>query len=116
MDEVSAALISKALEGLYQRYQFTAQNIANANSPDYRPVTVSFEESLAAASHQGLDAIRHVAPSQHAVAAPAGQSTSVRLDLELATASQTAMRYKALIELMGRQMALSRTAITEWGR
>lgn len=113
MDEVSAALITKALEGLNQRYMFTAQNIANVNSPDYRPMRVSFEESLRAAADDGLSAIRSVKPRViEDSSAPGG---AMRLDLELAAASQTAMRYRALIDILGRQMALSR-AVAAMGR
>lgn len=108
MDEVSAALISKALEGLHQRYLFTAQNIANANSPDYRPMRVSFEESLRAAAGRGSEAIRSVQP--RVIEDDSAVGAAMRLDLELAAASQTAMRYRALIDILGRQMALSRAA------
>mgnify|MGYP001411250812 CR=1 FL=1 len=113
MDEVSAALITKALEGLHQRYMFTAQNIANANSPEYRPMRVSFEESLRAAAERGPDAIRAVQP--RVIEDDSAEGGAMRLDLELAAASQTAMRYRALIDILGRQMALSR-AVAAMGR
>lgn len=113
MDEVSAALITKALEGLHQRYMFTAQNIANANSPEYRPMRVSFEESLRAAAERGPGAIRAVQP--RAIEDDSAEGGAMRLDLELAAASQTAMRYRALIDILGRQMALSR-AVAAMGR
>src|SRR5512147_1292254 len=109
MDEVSAALIAKALDGLNQRYQFTAQNIANANTPDYQPVHVSFEDRLRRASTQGVDAIRAVEPQLIVDAAHAAEP--MRLDLELAAASQTAMRYRALITILGQQLALNRAVI-----
>jgi flagellar basal-body rod protein FlgB len=111
MEEIATALISRALDGLNQRYAFTAQNIANANSPDYRPARVSFEESLRVASSQGLAAIEAVEP-RVAYEQPIEGETAVRLDLELATASQTAGRYRTLLDLLGRQMAIHRTLIT----
>jgi flagellar basal-body rod protein FlgB len=111
MDEIASALISQALEGLHQRYTFTAQNIANANSPDYRPARVSFEESLRVASQQGLSAIEAVRPQVAYEEAVEGEAP-MRLDLELATASQTAARYRALIDILGREMAIHRTLIT----
>lgn len=115
MDQVSAALISRALDGLHQRYMFTAQNIANANTPDYRPVRVSFEESLRAAAREGQDAILNVEPTIFVEDANADNS-AMRLDLELATASETAMRYRALIDILGRQMALHRALIAAGAR
>jgi flagellar basal-body rod protein FlgB len=111
MDEIASALISRALDGLNQRYAFTAQNIANANSPNYRPARVSFEESLRAASQQGLAAIEAVEPEVVYEEAVEGEAP-MRLDLELATASQTAARYRALVDILSREMAIHRTLIT----
>ena len=110
MDAISPVLINKALDGLSMRYLATAENIANANSPAFKPLRVSFEESLKAAARSGPEAMRNVRPSlQHVEASSMGKDT--RLDLELATASETAMRYAALIDLLGRQMQISRTVI-----
>lgn len=114
MDEVSAALIARALDGLNQRYMFTAQNIANANSAGYRPVRVSFEESLRAAASSGAEAIRAVEPRVFVETGDGAET--MRLDLELATASQTAMRYRALVDILGRQMALQRALLAAGGR
>lgn len=110
MDPVSVALINKSLDGLSMRYLATAENIANANSRDFQPLRVSFEEALKAASSQGAEAIRRVTPSvRHA--APSVAGSEMRLDLELATASETALRYAALLDLLARQMQISRTVI-----
>ena len=109
MDPVSATMINKALDGLSMRQLATAQNIANANSPGYRPLRVAFEESLRAAAAAGPDAVRRVEVRiEQAEAAADGER---RLDLELATASETAMRYAALLDLLGRQIQLSRIVI-----
>jgi flagellar basal-body rod protein FlgB len=103
-------LINKALDGLLARQAATAENIANANSPRYRPVRVSFEDALRTASRQGPDAVRTVTPRLEAD--PAGPLRGgMRIDLELATAAETANRYAALIDLLGRQMQITRTVI-----
>jgi flagellar basal-body rod protein FlgB len=111
MDNISTALVVKALDGLTLRYQATAQNIANANSPGYRPVRVRFEDSLRSAAAHGLQAIAHVKPEVELAPAPRIAS-EMRMDLEIANASQTAMRYGALITLLGREMALARTVVS----
>lgn len=108
MDPISSALIAKALDGLSMRYQATAENIANANSRGYRPVRVSFEGALKEAAGQGTAAIRGVRP-EIVHAASVGE---VRLDLELATAAETANRYAALIDLLGRQAQIARTVVS----
>ena len=110
MDPVSAVLINKALDGLSMRATATAQNVANANSPSYRSVRVSFEDSLREAARQGSAAVRQMRPTIER-APQTGAGAEMRLDLELATASQTAMRYAALVDLLGRQMQISRAVI-----
>lgn len=110
MDSRISAIITKALDGLAMRSAATAQNIANANSPNYQPLRVSFEEQLKVAASSGEVAIREVqfrAVPAESSAANAGQ----RIDLELATASETALRYGALIDLLGRELQLQRTII-----
>lgn len=109
MDPVSALLINKALDGLSMRYLATAENIANASSRAYRPVRVTFEDTLRAAASQGEEAVRRTNPQSRREPIAAGGE--MRLDLELATASETAMRYSALLDLLGRQMQISRTVI-----
>jgi flagellar basal-body rod protein FlgB len=115
MDELSAALIGRALAGLNQRYLVTAQNIANANSPGYQPLRVSFEEELRAAASRGIDAVRTVEPRTY-VEESVEDGGAMRLDLELAAASQTAMRYRALVDILARQMALHRAMLAAGGR
>lgn len=108
MDPISASLIARALDGLSLRQMATAENIANANSPDFRPVRVTFEEALRLAAPQGREAIARVRPDISR--APAGEG-GMRLDLELATAAETSLRYAALIDLLGRQFQIGRIAI-----
>ena len=108
MIEISSALIVKALDGLSARAVATAENIANANSPGFRPLRVTFEDALAAAARGSESAILAVQP--RTIGAPTGEP--VRIDLELATASATALRYSALTELLGRQLQIQSLAIT----
>ena len=110
MDPTSAIMITKALDGLWARSLATAQNVANANSPGFRPVRVSFEEALRAAARQGPEALGNVRAS--VVQAPVTRAGGeMRLDLELATASATSMRYAALIDLLGRQLQIQHSVI-----
>jgi flagellar basal-body rod protein FlgB len=109
MDRISTELIGAALDGLAMRQLYTAQNIANANSPGYQPVRVTFEDALRSASGPGGN-IAGVKPSLSSAA-----GGEMRLDMEMATAAQTAMRYGGLIDILSRQMALGRAALV-WGR
>lgn len=111
MEALSATVMLRALDGLSMRQIATAQNIANAGTPNYRPVRVSFEEALRAAAGQGEEATHalsfHVEPQPVADYGP-----EMRLDLETATASTTAARYAGLIEILGRQMQINALAIS----
>jgi flagellar basal-body rod protein FlgB len=111
MEPVSSSLILKALDSLSLRATVTAQNIANANSPGYRPMRVTFEEALQRAASGGVDAIRAVQP-QVAATLDVDGGTGLRLDLELATASSTAGRYASLVEILNRQLQLDALALS----
>jgi flagellar basal-body rod protein FlgB len=106
MDATTIAAL-KALDGLAARATATAQNIANVNSPGYRPVKVEFEAMLRAAARQGPDAVASLAPRLTEM--PSG--AEVRLDQELADAADTAGRYSAVLELLGRRLALHSLAV-----
>jgi len=107
---VSSALLLKAMDGLQQRAQVMAQNIANANSPGYRPLAVTFEDVLRAAAEKNPGSIAQVFPRIVPADASLGR-WPVRLDLELATASVTAGRYAALSELLNRRLQLEALAV-----
>lgn len=112
MDQISSLLVVKALDGLSMRAATIANNIANASSPGYRAMRVSFEDQLQQAARGGEVAVRGVAPQISS--APAGSADAeVRLDLEMASASQTALRYAALIDVLSRQMQIARAAVQE---
>jgi len=102
MDDLSSALLIKALDGLSARSVATAQNVANASTRGYRPVRVTFEQALASAAPRGAQAIAAVQPKFEEM----GAGEALRLDLELATASSTSGRYAALVELLNRQLQL----------
>ncbi|GLK50165.1 hypothetical protein GCM10017620_31390 [Brevundimonas intermedia] len=112
MDPITSAILLKSLDGLALRAAATSQNIANARTPNYRPVRVSFEAALAEAARTGgAEAIEMLRPSvvpDPTVAA----GDAVRLDLEMADAAATAGRYSALVELLNRQAQITGLAIS----
>lgn len=111
MDAIAAAATLKALDGLTARSIATAENVANAGTPHYRPVRVTFESALADAVKHGPEAIRAVKPQLEQLSEVEGGS-ELRLDLELATASATTMRYAALIEVLNREMQIDGLAVS----
>lgn len=111
MESVSASLILKMLDGLSMRATVTAHNIANANTPEYRPMKVTFEEALLNAARHGKEAIQAVEPRAMPAVDEFG-GTALRLDLELATASATAGRYGTLVEVLNRQLQIQALALS----
>ncbi|WP_217896645.1 flagellar basal body rod protein FlgB [Novosphingobium sp. B 225] len=112
LDPITPALLLKALDGLSLRAMATAQNIANANSPGYRPLAVTFEDALQqAAARHDLAGIEAVQP-RIGLALRDDGSTELRLDLEMATANQTATRYAALVELLNRRLQIEAMVTT----
>ena len=110
MDASISAIIAKSLDGLALRSAAVAQNIANSNSASYRRLSVSFESALRDVAARGPDAIAGLWIETKA-AANAAPGSAIRTDLELATASETAMRYGALIDILGRELQLQRAII-----
>lgn len=109
MNPIISAILNKALDGLSLRSIATAQNIANVNSAGYRPMSVSFEAELQAAAAKGEEAVRALPLTMHQSGIAITQG--VRLDLELETQSETAMRYGAIADMLARELQLQRTII-----
>jgi flagellar basal-body rod protein FlgB len=105
MNHSNAILLIKALDGLSARSIATAENIANAATPGYRPLRVSFEDALKDTASRGDDAVKALT-----FRAQPEASGEVRVNLELATAATTAARYGALIDIFDRQMQLESVA------
>ncbi|MFC5373294.1 flagellar basal body rod protein FlgB [Brevundimonas faecalis] len=111
MDPLTTAILAKSLDGLSARAAATASNVANANTPSYRPIRVSFQAALAQAATGGPEAVK-ATPIRFAAESDWPHDASLRLDLELATSASTAGRYSALVELLNRHAQLSALAVS----
>jgi flagellar basal-body rod protein FlgB len=110
MSGVSQLLAIKALDGLHLRAIAIAENIANSGSTSFRARSVDFESELREAAASGVAAIQNYNASI-STDGTVTRGDEVRLDLEMASASQTALRYAALTDILNRQMQLSRLAV-----
>jgi flagellar basal-body rod protein FlgB len=99
------ALISAALDAATMRQQAIAQNIANANTPGYRKMSVSFEQRLGAEMTVARPVFMHEA-----------QATPVALDLEIAQMSETVLHHQTLLKALNKHYALLSAAINEGKR
>lgn len=110
MSEISQILIVRAMDALALRQVAIAENIANSNSQSYAHKSVDFEAELRRAADDGLDAVRNFTANIRTVGA-ALPGDEIRIDLEMQSASATAMRYAALSDILSRQMQINRTAV-----
>ena len=110
MSGVSQLLAIKALDGLHLRAIAIAENIANSGSGTFKARSVDFEAALRAAAESGVAAIQNYNASISTDSALM-RGDEVRLDLEMASASETALRYAALTDILNRQMQISRIAV-----
>lgn len=111
---LAIAVAAKALDGLSMRMAAIADGIANIGSPAFRPAKVEFEQALQAAARRGSDAVSAV-QFEFAAGPVFGPGDDRRMDLMLADAAQTAMRYSALVDMLGRRMSLLRAAAGSQG-
>lgn len=95
-DAVSSVL-GYALDGLSQRQNVIANNIANVDTPDFRSTTVDFESTLQAALNGGdvQQELAGAAPSLLATDTPVGANgNNVDLRKETLAAMQSQFQYQ----------------------
>jgi flagellar basal-body rod protein FlgB len=116
-------LVSMALDAASLRQQAIAANIANASTPGYRPLRVSFEDQLDFARQQ-LGSGSPVAPGALAGVRPqlvqgepqAEGSGSTGLDVQTAELAQNAIQYQALLKGLSHHFSIMSTIINEGKR
>jgi flagellar basal-body rod protein FlgB len=124
IDSSTTALLSMALDAANLRQQAIAHNIANVNTPGYRPLAVSFEERMGA-EREGLARGQKVALSslqdyQPLLYSSAGSASdggdSVALDAEIAKLAGNTFHHQVLLKALTKQFALLNLAVNEGKR
>ena len=120
IDPSTVGLVSMALDAAVLRQQATAQNIANAGTPGYQRIGVSFEsrmEALRGQVRQGatpsLATLRDFRPTPELVGAP---GDAVPLDMEVAALSENALHQQALLKMLNKHLGMLSIAINEGKR
>lgn len=113
----TGSLIRMALDGVSVRQLATANNIANASTPDYAPLRVDFEAQLAGAMRDAAPG-RRPEPGRLAAAVTIDPTpgAKVQLDVEAAQMAQDVLHYQALLRALREQMDLLQTAINDGRR
>jgi len=113
IESLTVSSVSLALDAAVLRHQAIASNIANANTPGYQPLRVSFEDqlgALGASLGQPADAsaLAAVTPrlERDASAPVVDSGSSVALDEEVARLSANTVHYQALLRGLSKQLSI----------
>lgn len=111
-DETSG-LLSQMIHVASLRHQVLSRNIANIDTPGYRPMDVSFSEELRLAS-EGVGSqptVIKAAVTAQPLSARRYDGNAVDIDREMAKLAENALWHNALIQFMNSRMNLLRSAI-----
>jgi flagellar basal-body rod protein FlgB len=107
-------VLTQAMAGAAARQQVLANNIANADTPDYRRSDLDFKSQLAAAvdaNDMGQLQSLSYSPAIDAESPVQANGNSVNLDAEMADMSQNALDYQTLVEVATARLKMLSTAI-----
>ena len=110
----TAQLLDEMIRAATLRHKVLARNIANIDTPGYRPMDVRFSEELRFASETGGSPVPVVRANM--TADPAGgagryDGNAVDLDRQMAKMAENALWHNAMIQFLNSRMNLLRTAI-----
>lgn len=122
MDSPSSLVLSKSLDGLWQRQRAISENIANQSTPGYKRKVVAFEDMLSKEMLQNrssrgelLDDLHQVRPRSFRDEATAinVDGNNVDADREFLQLTDTVMQYQFAQRLLNDNLSRLRYAITE---
>lgn len=99
-----------ALDGLERRTEAIADNVANANTPNYRSKKVNFERDLRAALTEGEVAPEAKPATEGGFDLTDKNGTSVRLETEMADIAKTALARQVVTSAFNYKVGLIKTA------
>ena len=120
VSDVTAQALERALGGEAARQRATADNLANVDTPGYRPQQVAFEDELRGAlqepeAPEATAAVARVQP--RSFSAPTGplrrDGNAVDLENEMATLAESQLHYAALTRLLARKLTMLKSVATE---
>jgi flagellar basal-body rod protein FlgB len=118
-EAVTSAVLKLAMDGAALRHQALASNIANAQTPGYAPLKVSFESELGrararlAAGENAATVLADAAPEMSEGDTGAG---ALPVDMQVAELAQNVVQYQALLKGWSKRMAILSAAINEGKR
>jgi len=110
------AMLSMALDATAMRQQAIAQNIANANTPGYQALDVSFEDQLSDVREmleqgQGATSAALAGHRPSLVLAGGANGGGVSLEMELAKLSENTLHQQVLLKMLNTHYAVMNSAL-----
>ncbi len=120
VDSTTSTLLALALDATQMRQQAIAQNIANANTPGFKPLSVRFEAQMASA-RATLAGGGKLAPAQLSQLRPAlivsgNDNETVALDDQVAQLAGNALHHQVLLKALNKHFALMGLSMNEGKR
>ena len=130
-DSITTALYQKALDGTWQRQKAISNNIANAETPGYKSLKVSFEDNLksevnkiqknSTAANGALENFKSISDSAISVdtvntTSNRADGNNVDLDAENVDMAKTVLNYNYLVRGLSDTYSRLKYAISEGKR
>lgn len=118
---VTSQLLGLALDGALSRQAAIATNIANAETPGYRPLAARFDDlvqqvrdlagdrSLDSDTRQLIGTLRQSLAAEPLMADPA--ASAVQLDMQMASLAKNSLQYQALLTAQSRLLAMDQLVV-----
>ena len=125
INDTTTAALEKALQGQAMRQRAVANNIANVDTPGYRPQRVEFEAQLQAALSREWDSETAATRSVDAVTAEESTPTvaalrrdgnAVDIEHEMVALAESGLQHQVLVRLLSKKMQMLKSVATEGGR
>ena len=105
-------VLARVLNATSMRHQAIAQNVANVNTPNYRPISVAFEDDLERALKTGKG-VKGVKPHMvDAGGTPRDDGNAVDIDKEMGQLTKNGLLAAAATQILAMRLASLRSAIT----
>jgi flagellar basal-body rod protein FlgB len=111
MVDATQQLLEAAMRGSWQRQTALTNNIANADTPGYKPEEVNFESALqsAVSADAPVDEVQFHTETKALQAGPNGGAVSV--DEESAKLAENGLDYEALTQVLNARNSIERAAM-----
>ena len=123
VSDVTATALEQALNGQAARQRATADNLANVDTPGYRPRQVMFEDQLRNAlatrdDPDTADTVARVQPQSLTTDGPAlrRDGNAVDLEGEMVRLAESQLHYSALVKLLSHKLSMLKSVATEGGK